>query len=319
MKLRTEQVVRFFTAPASPYPLGCFRIAVSLVAVTQVLVLWPYLLQLYGNFGFVQWAVVEADADAWLPSIGKLCLLLQPYGVSSSQCVYGTFILYLFSLCGLLLGCWTRPCAVAAWLVHSLTVNSGYVSIYGVDTIIHICLFYCAWMPVGDALSLKQLLRRRPVEPSFMAGLSLRALQLHLCIIYLNTGLAKAQGVQWWSGEAIWRATMQPQFAVFDMSWLASVPLLARLACWGVLLVELGYPLLIWPAKTRRFWVASTILLHLSIAVLMDLWMFSTIMIIMNFCAFGFNLLPALREHGPALPTEWWPRKASVVRITPEL
>jgi hypothetical protein len=297
-----DGLARFFGEPARPHPLAFFRVGVALLGVTQVLVLWPYLLQLYGNFGFIQWAVVEAESEVWLPSIGKLCLALQPYGVSSAASVYGVFTLYLLALAGLLAGWRTRLCGVGAWLLHSLTVNSGLGSLYGMDTMLHICLFYCAWMPVGDAFSLDARRGRRSPAPSFAANLGKRALQLHLCLIYLNTGLAKAGGEQWYNGEAIWRAVMQPQFAVFDMSWLADAPRLAMLAAWATLAVELGYPLLIWPRRTRALWVASTVGLHLGIGLLMGLWLFSLMMVVMNFAAFGFELLPRPAPREAAAP-----------------
>jgi len=292
MRVVWTRVADFFTAPASPRPLGFFRLAVSTLALIQVILLWPYLLQLYGNFGFVQWIIVEADSGNWLPSIGKLCLWLQPYGVSASSCVFGVFGLYAVGLGCLLLGWRTRLSAVTVWLLHSMTVNSGFMSLYGVDTMLHICLFYCAWMPVGSAFSLDQIRGRSSAAPTFIANLGLRALQLHLCIIYLNTGLAKLRGVQWRSGEAIWHALMQPQFAVFDMSWLASVPWLALVMCWSVIIIETGYVIFIWPAKTRPFWLGATIALHVGIGLLMGLWIFSLVMFVMNFSAFGFNLLP---------------------------
>jgi Vitamin K-dependent gamma-carboxylase len=285
------EIERFVANGADPYALGFFRIAVSLVAIIQVFILWPYLLQLYGNFGFIQWAITEADPDTWLPSIGKLAMLLHRYGVSSSASVHGLFVFYSFSLFGLLIGWKTRLFAISSWLAHALTVNSGDISLYGVDTMIHICLFYCAWMPVGRCLSLDQIHRQSPVTPSFFDGISMRTLQLHLCIIYLSTGLAKAQGRQWWTGEALWRAFMQPQFAVFDMSWLASVPWLAQIACWSVMLIELGYPFLIWPAKTRPIWVIAISAVHLGVGIIMGLWMFSIMMILMTFSAFGLRLV----------------------------
>jgi hypothetical protein len=264
-----------------------------------MLFLWPYLLQLYGNYGFIQWAVIETAADMWLPSIGKLCLLLQPLHVSSSACVYGVFALYGASLGGLLIGWRTRLFAICAWLLHSLTVNSGYISLYGVDTMLHICLFYCVWMPVGDAFSLDRRLRREPAAPSVMARISLRTLQIHLCIIYLSTAIAKLRGVQWRSGEAIWRAAMQPQFAVFDISWLASVPFAARLICWWVILLEFGYAFFVWPTRTRQFWIVGIVALHVGIGIVLGLWLFSAMMIVMNVAAFGFD---QLRQPPPNHP-----------------
>lgn len=284
------KIIKFISEPDSPDPLGFFRIGVSLLAIAQVVVLWPHLLQLYGNFGFIQWNVMETGTDIWVPSIGKLCVVLQPYGISSSTCVYGVFLLYVLSLLALLVGWKARLFAICAWLLHSLTVNSGYISLYGVDTMLHISLFYCTWMPVGGAFTIPQLLHHERAVPSFMARISRRTLQVHLSIIYFSTGLAKIRGTQWRNGEAIWRAVMQPQFSVFDMSWLASIPIIAKVAAWSIVMLELGYALLMWPRRSRPIWLAGIILLHLSIGMLMGLWMFATIMIIMNIAAFGFNM-----------------------------
>lgn len=287
-RLRTAAYYFLFT-PAEPSPLALLRLGVSVLALVQVWILWPYLLQLYGNFGLVQWALTEAANESWMPSIGKLCLLLQPYGVTSSACVHGVFAVYVLGLAGLALGWKTRVWAVIAWLAHALTMNTGFFSVYGADTMIQICLFYCVCMPVGAAWSLDQWLLRRPVVPTAGTRLALRVLQLHLCLIYLDAGTAKMRSIEWWSGEAIWRALVQPQFAVFDFTWLARVPVLAMIVCWCVLLIETGYPFLIWPQRTRPLWVAATIGLHLGIGLFMGLWLFASIMIIMTVSAFGFS------------------------------
>jgi hypothetical protein len=75
------------------------------------------------------------------------------------------------------------------------------------------------------------------------------------------------------------------------MSWLASIPLIPKLAAWSILLLEIGYVVLIWPKRSRVIWLMGISLLHLSIGLLMGLWLFATIMIIMNVTAFGFDLL----------------------------
>ncbi len=295
---------RFLFTPVPPHPLAVLRIGASALALLQVWLLWPYLLQLYGNFGFVPWALTEAGNDRWMPSIPKLCLALQPYGVTSAACVHGVFSVYALGLLGLALGWRTRLSAAVAWLAHAMTVNTGYFSIYGLDTMIQICLFYCVWMPTGAVWSLDAWRLRRPAVSTAAAGLALRVLQVHLCLIYLNAGVAKMRSVQWWNGEAIWRTLMEPQFSVVDVSWLSQVPGLAMLLCYFVLLVEVGYPLFIWPRRTRALWVAATLALHLGIGLFMGLWLFALIMMLLTFSAFGFALLPERgreREAAPAL------------------
>lgn len=286
-----DRSLHFLLAPGTAYPLALFRIGIATLQLTLALVLSPYLLQLYGQLGFVQWPVGELVVFPWLPSIARLATVLVPMGLTPTGLVYGLYALYLVSLLGLLVGWKTRIMAIAAWLIHLTMLNSGFLSTYGVDLFSHISLFYCTWMPVGSCLSIDRWLQRAPAKPSAMARLALRTLQIHLCVVYVTAGMSKTAGEQWWNGEAIWLTVMQPQFAQFDFSWLASVPWVAMFLGWSVLLIELGYPFFIWHPRTRVVWLGATMALHLGIGLFLGLWFFAAIMVIMNGCAFGYSWL----------------------------
>jgi hypothetical protein len=233
--------------------------------------------------------VVETSNSAWVPSIGKLALVLGDRGVASTTTVYAVFGLYGASLLGLVIGYRTKLFAVLAWLGHAVTLNSGFFSLYGVDTMMHILFFYLVFSPAGARWSVDAYLVRVSPAPSSCARIAQRLIQLHLCIIYVNTGVAKAQGEQWWNGEAIWRTVMQPQFNAFDLSWLAAHPALAMVIGWSVLVVELGYTVFIWIPATRRPALAAAVVMHAGIAVTMQLWLFSLVMIAFNLAAFGWS------------------------------
>src|SRR5262249_17304109 len=149
--------------------------------------------------------------------------------------------------------------------------------------------FYLLFMPSGACLSLDAWRAKAKATPSAGARIALRTLQLHLCAIYLSTGIVKARGEQWQSGEAIWRAMMQPQFHTIDVTVLAQHPALAQFACWGVLLVECGYAVAIWIPRLRRPWLLATLLLHAGIGISMRLWIFSLTMALFNIVAFGMK------------------------------
>ena len=89
---------------------------------------------------------------------------------------------------------------------------TGQASIYGVDEFAHIGLFYCIWMPVGQAWSLD----RWGVADAgtWEARLALRVLQLHLCIVYFASGIEKATGTDWRNGDVIWYALMRPALSI---------------------------------------------------------------------------------------------------------
>jgi hypothetical protein len=134
----------------------------------------------------------------------------------------------------------------------------------------------------------------------------LRLVQLHLCIVYLTTGLAKASSAGWRDGDVIWRVLMTPEYARlgFDFSWLAAHAWAAVAMGWTVLVVEIGYAALVWPRFTRRAWIAATVALHLGIAVFMGLAVFGAVMIVLTVAAFGVDaeprIEPTLRRHDNA-------------------
>jgi len=67
----------------------------------------------------------------------------------------------------------------------------------------HIFLFYLLWFPSGSALSPDRRLHRVRSGPSSSARFALRVVQVHLCIIYLTSGVSKALSPAGWSGESI--------------------------------------------------------------------------------------------------------------------
>src|SRR5207245_787234 len=96
------------------------------------------------------------------------------------------------------------------------------------------------------------------------------------------------------------------QFHMFDMTWLAFVPGLARVACWTTLLIECGYPFLIWSARTRVVWLPATIGLHVAIALVLGLHYFGAVLVVLNVAAFGWAPLSSL---GRTVRSRWVARR----------
>jgi hypothetical protein len=130
-------------------------------------------------------------------------------------------------------------------------------------------------------------------QPSVAANVTIRLLQIHLCIIYGMSGLAKLLGVSWWSGSAIWNVVANYEFAPMQyglyldlLQFICKYPLLREIFLTGgglfTLAFEIGYPFLIWRPSLRRLFLAAAILLHGLIGVLMGLKTFALIMLVMN-------------------------------------
>jgi hypothetical protein len=285
----------WFTRPDSPTPLGWFRVGLALHALLQLIVIRGTLLDVYGQYGYVQWAITRANLYPGLPHLGDVVMRLERFGLSADQAVYALMGVYVLALCGLLLGVASRAMALAAWCLHYLWIHAGGGMVYGMDVFTHIALFYCILMPCGEAVSIRSLRRGTPAPPSTAAGVTRRMLQLHLCVVYLSAGMEKAMGVQWWNGEAMWRSLTMPTFSRFDLHWLAWVPWIAMLAGWFTMVVEIGYLAAIWSRRTRLLWFSMAIGMHLMIGLLMGMWLFGLIMVLLNLGAFGTEALADAR------------------------
>src|SRR5262249_4404721 len=108
---------------------------------------------------------------------------------------------------------------------------------------------------------------------------------------------------------AFWRSIMRPDFAQFDMGWVADFPLLAQLVCWGTLLVEISYPLLVWVKWTRTAGALGTGGMHVGIAVTLGLVSFAGVMIVLNVAGFLVSGEPA-KETQPAAAASPLPAQA---------
>lgn len=289
-----EAIERFAFTPARAEPLAALRIGLALVLLGQAALIAPSWSELYTRSGVVP----DGFEMPGVPTLGGLTRLLAPTGLGETAIFAAVAGGYVLSLVALLLGLGTRIAAALCWVLHLMLLTTGDGTSYGADYLAHIFLFYLLWFPSGAALSLDRRLRRVPSGPSSSARFALRVVQVHLCIIYLTSGASKALSPAWWSGSAIWRAVMMPEYRQLDFSWLASHSWLAVVAGWAVLFVEISYAALIWPRATRRLWVLATTGLHLGIAVFMGLTVFGAVMIVFTVAAFGVSAEP--RERGSA-------------------
>ncbi len=284
---------RFFLAPASAAPLAVLRITLSGLLIVQAYLFAAHLHDIYGEFG-----IIQAKLNSYF--VGPLHLIANALGPEG---ITYTFYLYVASLGFLLLGWRTRIASVLVWATHFVVFMSrGHVSSYGVDTFSHIALFYLMFFPSNGMWSMDRAQGRAVDVFSARNRLGIRVMQLHLAFSYLATGIAKAQGAQWWNGEVIWRATMLPEFRQFDFSWIVSMPWLAKALALSTLVLEIGYAIFIWPRATRKVWAWSTIALHLGILVCLGLTTFSLVMMALNFSLFVISAEKELILPRLALP-----------------
>jgi hypothetical protein len=283
-----KRFIEWFTAAASPLPLAKFRVAVALFCLIRFWVVAGSAQDVYGQYGFIQWAITKSASLPGLPHLGDVAIWLAPLGLSAEETVLAVLAGFHLGAVLLFLGLFTRASALLCWSLHGLLLSAGGGMVYGMDMFTHLAFFYCFVMPCGAALSLDAIRARRPIASSTAAGVTRRMLQVHLCLVYFSAGFEKALGEQWWNGEAVWRSLTMPTFRQFDLTWLAWQPWIPTLLGWLTLATEILYVGFIWPRRTRKVWLSATIGMHAFIAVFLGLWLFAAIMVVLNLGAFGF-------------------------------
>ncbi len=278
---------KWLTEPESSTYVGWFRIVVAVFCLWKAWVFRMAIIELYGQYGYIQWAITRSNIPYWLPHLGNLWRVLAPYGVSADQTVHLVLVVHVLSLLAMLSGLFSRPMAFLAWCTDFLLMHAGGGLLYGMDYFTHIALFYCIIAPTSDNLSLISAIRTKGANHSTSAGVTRKMLQFQMSIVYLSSGIEKAMGIDWWTGESIWRALTLPIFSTVDVSWLSRFPWIPCFVGWSVLLIECGYGFAMYYRRTQKVWLFLTIGMHLGIGFMMGMWLFAAIMIILNCGAFG--------------------------------
>jgi hypothetical protein len=206
------------------------------------------------------------------------------------------------------LGLCTRITAVLTWLAILSYINRGPTTVFGMDTIQNLVVFYLMIGPSGAALSLDRLIRRRLAirrarqaherlpqwtrpAPTISANFAMRLLQVNVCMVYLVSGLSKLLGQSWWNGNAIWLTMANPEFSPLGYKYYIAFLRLLGEHRWlyeiivpsltlGTLVFEISFVFLVWQRRFRWLVLASGVFLHVGIAFFMGLVPFSMMMLV---------------------------------------
>jgi hypothetical protein len=287
MQAFRTRLLEFLFPAETDHWLATLRVGIGVEVILYSMSLrndWTFLLS--GTVRRLAEALLSSESH-FIPRLGWFVTLAAQVGVDENRLLFAAWACLLLAGCGLVIGFASRVSAIGAWFLHLCAAKSGGFVSYGVDSFMIIALFYLMLSPLPDQYSLDWRLRGlRPKDPQLL-GFWRRVLQLHLCIIYFFSGLAKCLGLGWWNGSSVWRALIRPPFNVIDpeilVRWKYLFPIAGILIC----VLEFGYPFFIWSARTRKIWLVSVCAMHVAIAVTMGMYLFSLVMIVLNLAAFA--------------------------------
>jgi hypothetical protein len=322
----TEGWDRFWFTPADPTTLAVIRICTGLVMLYAYLGSLVDVTDLLGPHGWIDHQAIQQILSRQIPGLDANESTVGWWGPSIWLYVHDPrwiVILYggfLAAIVCFTLGLFSRLSNVLVWLGHLSFLHRSLVTGYGLDSVLSVLLFYMLLGPTGSTFSLDAWIRHRrsragPValapQPSWTANAVIRLIQVHLCVIYLCSGLAKLQGQSWWNGTAIWQILVIPELSPIDLRWIAQLPdwgvaLISEAGVAVTLIFEIGFAFLIWNRLLRPLFLAMALLLHGAIGALMGLGAFSAIMLTACLAFVPPEslrwFLEALRGRAPAPP-----------------
>jgi hypothetical protein len=271
--------------------LSILRIGLAVQLVLYVFSLrsdWNYLLGGTGR-GLVSRDLAEAllSLESWLiPRFGWFVGPAKQLGIDESTVLSLSWYCLTLGAVFLLIGLYLRAAAVASWFLYLCSVKSGGLGTYGVDALTTTGLFYLMLSPLPDRFSLDHVWRKKSAD-SQLLGFWRRVLQLHLCLIYFFSGLMKALGQDWWNGINLWRSLIRPPFDLIPADILVRFKYVFPIAGVAIFLLELGYAFLIWRRGIGRVWLIAVLIMHVGIGLAMGMYLFASVMIVLNLAAFG--------------------------------
>ena len=221
------------------------------------------------SFSYSFWWYVP---QSWMLSVHVLCLAI----------VFCFFV-----------GLFTRVTSVASWIIAVSYAQRAMLSNYGLDQILCCLVLYLCVAPCGQCLSLDALWKfRKSKKPlkvikTSSSTVSMRLIQIHLCIMYFFAGTSKLQGESWWNGSAVWETIANFEYQSFDLTFLAAFPIVTQIATHMTVLWELSFAALVWNRKLRPFVLLIGISMHFGIGMFLGMWTFGLTMM------FGYSTLIA--------------------------
>ena len=283
---------RFWFTAIDPATLSAIRVCAGLMLLYTHLVWTIDLEAFFGPGGWLPHSVLEQVHSEYVWSYFWL--------IESPEVLWAAHIGALVVFALLTIGFMSRIMSVLAFVIAVSYVHRVMPgAFFGLDKINCMLAMYLMLGPSGAYFSVDRWLAKRRAargragealrenqvqDPpaSVGANVAIRMIQLHMCIIYLFSGLNKLQGVYWWDGTALWWSVANLEYQSLDMTWLVHHPRLTALMTHVAVFWELFYIVLVWHRGWRPIVLLGAVLVHGGIAIAMGMITFGLVMLIGN-------------------------------------
>lgn len=286
----------FFENKGNAEFLGFFRISIGAMVLLHFLSFIRDFDTFFSSNSIVPQDIMSVFHPSWLLTFSKITHFFESFGVAESTVILGAKTAFITLCVAIIIGFYSRLSAFLLLLLQVALLKGSSFFIYGVDFFTSMSLFYLILLPSDAHFSvLRFIFKKKAREANFMPVK--RMFQIHISIAYFFSGFDKLLGYNWRNGESIWKAIHLPyanRDFNFDFSWMADHSYILVFIGWSTIIIEMLYPVFVWIPKTQKTWMMLTISMHLGIALVLNLYYFSAIMIIWNLANFYFE-----RESAP--------------------
>lgn len=260
--------------------IDVFRIAIASFAIISLVTLLLDYHLFFAPDGFINWEVTNASSFWFELHPAKISEFL---GADPDYVIASIIIIYLIGLLLLLMGIWTRGAAIISLMCFTGLSNVLSPYGYGVDVYQTVCLFFLCLFPTGYYLSIMP--KKDYAELPTIQQISVRVLQIYLCLTYISAGIEKALMSNWWNGKFIFYLVNDPTVMsrpIIPTNWHFMV-----YAALGIIVVviESFYFLLAWIPLLRSVLLIMIVGMHIFIAFSMGLFFFGWLLTTLNIVA----------------------------------
>jgi hypothetical protein len=266
-----EAYQQLWFAPADPRVYALARIAFATSVLLTLLDFWPIRLEYFAAGGSLDRAAIAA-ANGWrFPSV--LYWIDSATGVTLFFCGGA-----LAAIC-LATGIATRTAALAVFVLVLSYTNRARAVTTGADQLLRVFSLLFAVSPIHRAFALDERWRvgRRQARTTEVPSYGLVLMRLQVFIIYYQTAWMKS-GDKYWRAGDLMSYFLMSMYSRFPARQWADWETLANLMTYGSLLIELSVPWLLLFRRTRPLGFLLGFSMHIAIAILSDLALFSICM-----------------------------------------
>ena len=277
----------FWFKPVDTLSVSCFRFCFCSILLLM------YLIRFFDiRLFFYESGLMEGSSAKALQKIINKDMAFD-FIISSDMWLYSLYLLFIIILFLMAIGLANRFVSLVAFVLHLVFLQRNPSIVFGADVIVSFWLFYLIFANAYKQIQWahyflhrrKGLISDRAEKGDWLNTMALRFGQIQLCVMYMFSGMEKLKNQAWWDGTAVWEALAFYDLALVDFSFLLSYPVLSVGLTVFIVLFEIYFPVLVWTSKLRNLCLLAGLALHLGMALSLNLWFFS-LMVLSSYILF---------------------------------